>query len=91
MEKYFYKWVNGVEQQQCRCIIKSDRYLHNFAFVKQLVAIAQSDFPELKDEDIDVVKFNGDHWKHLMGIEFSPPREPDSSYQVVDGSPEPLF
>lgn len=55
---------------RCLCILMTG-YGSPFSKFVGLVAEARKDFPNLKDEDIEVVQFGGSHHKRFWGIEFS--------------------
>lgn len=52
------------------CSIREDNYGRSLAKINRLVAEARKDFPELKDEDIEVVVYGGVNFKGQIGVEF---------------------
>jgi hypothetical protein len=65
------------------CIVRAQTYAHSFAHIAGMVQAAKEDFPALKDDDIQVVFYGGDHYRGTMGIEFTPAGDVPATYQVI--------
>ena len=52
------------------CIVRSDCYGSHLDYIHELVKAARVDFPDLQDEDIEVIQFGGRHYKNTFGIQF---------------------
>lgn len=51
-------------------VVKTSTYGKSLAYVKELAKAAREIFPDLKDENIQIVFFGGDRYKRQCGIEF---------------------
>lgn len=70
-----WRWGNNPsndEHQSQRCAIIADCYSHSIEVINQLVAAAKADFPNLTDEDIEVVTYGGSYIAGIPGVEFDP-------------------
>lgn len=65
--------------------INTNNYSASIASVNAMADVAKQDFPNLTDNDIDVVVFGGQHKKGITGLHFRVPEgnaAPDS-YQPI--------
>lgn len=53
------------------CIIRCNDYGSSLQHFLDLYQIALADYPELKLEEVSIVKYGGDRFKRTFGIEFS--------------------
>lgn len=51
-------------------VLRTRTYAHTLKFFMGLVEVAKKDFPDLKDEDIEIVHFEGKRYRGQFGIEF---------------------
>ncbi len=72
-----------VEQFPGRCVIRTNTYCKNFSHICFLVAEAKKDFPDLKDNLIEIAHYGGQHYKGTFGIEFTPTGEVPDSYEKI--------
>ena len=52
------------------CVVRSNCYGSSFSYIKDLVAVVKSDFPEIDDDMITIVHYAGERYKHTFGVEF---------------------
>lgn len=65
------------------CIIRSNCYGSQYNYIKQLVAEACRDFPDLDDDDFQIVQFGGQRYARTFGIQFTTSELPPESYEVI--------
>lgn len=58
------------ERETTRCLLRSNTYAHGRDYFLKLYKLATADFPDLTPENVEVVKYGGDHIKSTCGIEF---------------------
>ena len=55
------------------CVIRERAYGSRMSKFLKLIEVAKNDFPGLKDEDIEIVKYAGERYAKTFGIEFTVP------------------
>lgn len=66
------------------CIIRTLVYSSRLTHFDELFAVAQSDFPDLRREDCEIVHYGGQRYRGTYGIEFRWPGEIPDSYQKIE-------
>lgn len=56
-----------------RCVVRSRNYGSSLAKFLDFAAEARKDYPQLSDDDIEIVHYGGDRIARTFGIEFVPP------------------
>ena len=70
-----------------KCIISDDKYGRSLSKIMEMFREAQSDFPELKEEDVEVIDIVGPTDGRLIGIRFDVKKgkKVPSSYEKHSG------
>lgn len=65
------------------CVLRTDTYQKQLSYFLMLFNEAKKDFPNLKAEDVCVVKYGGDHQRRQNGIEFEVDELPPEKYTRI--------
>jgi len=66
-----------------KCVIRTNSYSSSLSYFNELIEIAKNDFPELIDDNIEIVQYGGERIKRIFGIEFYPTNYVPSSYNEI--------
>lgn len=65
------------------CVIREDNYSNSVGKILRLLALAQADFPTLKPDHINVVRYGGTRYKGTIGLEFIAPATIPTHYRRI--------
>lgn len=81
-----YQGVQFIKEQCGRTgVVRSRCYASTFGYLQKLIELAKEDFPFLKDEDFEVKRYGGIHYKSTFGVEFTIPEtvEIPDTYRTI--------
>jgi len=65
-----------------RAVIREDAYGSQWSKFKRLVNEAKKDFPDLNEDDVEIIHFGGERYAKTFGIEFYTVYAPDSYSEI---------
>lgn len=65
-------------------VLRSNTYANNLAYFLKLFKEANKDFTGLDEKMIRVVKYGGQHYRHMMGIEFETVQKKPDCYNEIN-------
>ncbi len=76
------KEVVKINENRYRYVIRTDTYNSSFGHFSRLFRIAKETFPNLTEEEVEIVQYGGNYAKYTFGIEWNSEIEPSEMWSV---------